>query len=288
MNLVIEPINEEDIENISQQIGDSINSVNLLIKHSNCRKLSKDNELVGIVSMWYNPIFADNYIDLEGKIVKYSYKTNGELDQEDMYTLMEYLDDYSHQLGSDYLVSVIEKNSIDLYHSLGFSVMKNKDGSPTRLIGLEHNLQIDKTSDKYSPIKIHKFDKKYNNEIIGLVREYYPARFGEIEFLVASTLEMGYGYVCEDKNKIIGFCIYTLPENNLAHLREILVHNEYRSRGIGGLLMVHSIEHSKKINVNKIIVNSRDYAINFYKKFGFVDSNKESYYVYKSIKNMGK
>jgi glucosamine-phosphate N-acetyltransferase len=77
-------------------------------------------------------------------------------------------------------------------------------------------------------------------------------------------------------NKIIGtITVLIEPKfihnlSKIAHIEDVVVDKNYRSHGIGGLLVRKAIEISKQFQCYKIILDCSDKNIDFYSKFGFI------------------
>lgn len=81
--------------------------------------------------------------------------------------------------------------------------------------------------------------------------------------------------VIEDNNKIIGTGTL-LIENKVihnmglvAHIEDIVIHNNYRKQGLGKKLIDELVNISIKANCYKIILDCNEKNSNFYEKSGF-------------------
>ena len=76
----------------------------------------------------------------------------------------------------------------------------------------------------------------------------------------------------DDKKEPKG--VITLRNNN--HISLLFVDGEYRKRGVGKRLLEYLCEYCREYQGQRVItVNSSPYAIGFYRKYGFVDTDRE-------------
>jgi len=84
-----------------------------------------------------------------------------------------------------------------------------------------------------------------------------------------------YFYMTED-DKIVGGITLIIEQKLIhngkycGHIEDFVVLQEYRSRGIGGLLINYAINISKQNNCYKCILDCNENLENYYKKKGFV------------------
>lgn len=78
-------------------------------------------------------------------------------------------------------------------------------------------------------------------------------------------------FVVKNKEKIIGMiCI-----RDYSHIAMLFVDKNYHKKGIGTDLINKATDFCKNNNTKEITVNSSPYAIAFYHKIGFKDTDKE-------------
>ncbi|AVL94900.1 glucosamine 6-phosphate N-acetyltransferase [Moumouvirus australiensis] len=68
--------------------------------------------------------------------------------------------------------------------------------------------------------------------------------------------------------------------SKVAHIEDVIVDLNYRSYGIGGLLIQKAIEISKENNCYKIILDCSQKNIGFYQKYGFVKKELQMAYYF--------
>jgi ribosomal protein S18 acetylase RimI-like enzyme len=82
-------------------------------------------------------------------------------------------------------------------------------------------------------------------------------------------------WVAEYDDRIIGFCIAIYKEKE-ARIKAIYILPEHQNKGIGGSLMKKAMKwlgDNKKIYINVVEYNLK--AINFYKKYGFLETKRK-------------
>lgn len=86
-------------------------------------------------------------------------------------------------------------------------------------------------------------------------------------------------YVVEYEAKIIA-CGTLLLEHkflygfsSVAHLEDIVVHEDHQGRSIGGLLVDHLIAEAKRLGCYKVILDCSKDLVTFYERFGFSKSD---------------
>lgn len=81
-----------------------------------------------------------------------------------------------------------------------------------------------------------------------------------------------FGFVVEVNNKVIGYSsLHVIEKINRRSclIEDVVIHKNYRSKGIGRDLINHLINFSKNKKCDKIILNSSESNIIFYEKLGF-------------------
>lgn len=81
--------------------------------------------------------------------------------------------------------------------------------------------------------------------------------------------------VYQNNNKIIGTLILSIISKNILQLKQFAILDEYQLKGIGSLLYAFTEQYAKVNNYNKIILNARTSALQFYIKHGFIIDGKE-------------
>ncbi len=81
-----------------------------------------------------------------------------------------------------------------------------------------------------------------------------------------------FGFVVEINNKVIGYAsLHVIDKINRRSclIEDVVIHKNYRSKGIGRDLINHLINFSKNKKCDKIILNSSESNVIFYEKLGF-------------------
>ena len=90
-------------------------------------------------------------------------------------------------------------------------------------------------------------------------------------------------YVIKDKNQpnIVGSASIFIEQKiihdlgKVAHVEDVIVHNDCRGNGLGKMLVNKCIEHAKQQQCYKIILNCSNENIPFYEKCGFNKKENE-------------
>lgn len=93
---------------------------------------------------------------------------------------------------------------------------------------------------------------------------------GDIEFMLNNT---DYHFSAWEGEKLVGFARVLTDRIYRATLWDVVVHPDFRQRGVGEALMSRILSHSVLGSVEKFWLNTRD-KFGFYEKFGFVRSQE--------------
>lgn len=97
--------------------------------------------------------------------------------------------------------------------------------------------------------------------------DWYP--YSLLHYLI--TMYQPTSLVIEINNEIIGYSISRIEQEGYAHILAIAIARSYQGRGLGKVLLYHTIEllfqYTDLIRLEVRTTNQR--AINLYKKFGF-------------------
>ena len=86
-------------------------------------------------------------------------------------------------------------------------------------------------------------------------------------------------FVIEDNNKIIGNITVILEQKfirgckKVGHIEDVVVHKDYRGKGLARKLLIFAENYCKKNNCYKIILDCSEEYKNFYEKNGFAKKN---------------
>lgn len=78
-------------------------------------------------------------------------------------------------------------------------------------------------------------------------------------------------FICLNEDKIVGIIILTINGENSAEIVGIAVHSSFQKQGVGSFMV---IESANKMNLHRILAETDDDAVGFYKNMG-VDITKE-------------
>ena len=70
-------------------------------------------------------------------------------------------------------------------------------------------------------------------------------------------------------DEIIGCCVLTPVDHDVAQLRQMAVRSKYRGRGIGGDIIEFAEQVCRENKFSLIMMHARDPVIDFYKKCGY-------------------
>lgn len=86
-------------------------------------------------------------------------------------------------------------------------------------------------------------------------------------------------FVMKDNNKIIGNITVILEQKfirgckKVGHIEDVVVHKDYRGKGLARKLLIFAENYCKKNNCYKIILDCSEEYKNFYEKNGFTKKN---------------
>ena len=126
-------------------------------------------------------------------------------------------------------------------------------------------------------ISISKLDSSDVYEVKKLLIESFSINYKKKINLNALTDSKSVFIVAKDGQAIVGYAsLHLLNKLNrkTGLIEDVAVNKKYRGLGIGKLIVNKLIELSKENNCDKIILNSNEEYLNFYKKIGF---NKEGF-----------
>ncbi|MCQ5340474.1 MAG: ribosomal protein S18-alanine N-acetyltransferase [Candidatus Methanomethylicia archaeon] len=131
-------------------------------------------------------------------------------------------------------------------------------------------------------IKIRKANINDLKEIYRIEKESFPDPY-PYGLLKAFLFHPGVYLVAIIEEKIIGYCIGIIRNEDIGHIISIAVDKNYRRRGIGTILLRNTINELMKLGARKIRIEVRESniaAIKLYEKIGFRE--KERIYGYYS------
>ena len=126
-------------------------------------------------------------------------------------------------------------------------------------------------------ISISKLNSSDLNEVKKLLIESFSLNYKKKINLNALSDSNSVFIVAKDGQAIVGYAsLHLLNKLNrkTGLIEDVAVNKKYRGLGIGKLIVNKLIELSKENNCDKIILNSNEEYLNFYKKIGF---NKEGF-----------
>lgn len=197
--------------------------------------------------------------------------------------------DYGGDISSKLLATILDKkstkpqivrcfsNEILSFEKVGFSKIKNYGGDYARLINIKKEINIEPDSDEHIQKHIRRMRPSDLDIVSEMFKEEYPARDNvDMEYMFSLSPEVC--FVFEKGKKICGAVLNQLTKGKM-HLKEILVEEKERGKGIGKNLVVKSMVESKKLGTKKADVNSRDKTVGFWTALGWVPTGKWEWYL---------
>jgi ribosomal protein S18 acetylase RimI-like enzyme len=151
------------------------------------------------------------------------------------------------------------------------------------MIESKSEIAADKNDAVKMNIGIRRATRQDCKRLLELVQELaeYERAPNEVTVTLEHFQESGFGekpvwwaFVAEADQTIVGFALYYIRystwKGQRMYLEDIIVTNEMRGKGIGGLLMTQLIEEAKEKKFNAIVWQVLEWnepAINFYKKY---------------------
>ena len=126
-------------------------------------------------------------------------------------------------------------------------------------------------------MEIRLVEKKDMIEVIDMLQSisnFYPENeiietiWGEF-----SKQPNNFSFVYIKSNYIVGYGSVTIEMKirggKLGHIEDIVVHNDYRGKGLGKEIINHLTQYAKKSNCYKVSLSCKDQNVKFYQKCGF-------------------
>ncbi|KAF2069708.1 hypothetical protein CYY_008975 [Polysphondylium violaceum] len=118
----------------------------------------------------------------------------------------------------------------------------------------------------YSPPTI-----PYDQVLLMRQKVMYPNK--DLDFVKLQEDHLGKHFGIYHNQELVSVMSIFINDKEL-QFRKLATKLEYQSKGFASILMVWLIEYSKEKNINRIWCNSRKSASQFYKKFGYVETNQ--------------
>ena len=139
----------------------------------------------------------------------------------------------------------------------------------------------------YNEYKIRKFYiDDYHKGIGELMNQLSPSKIENIDqikeyYCFINSSKNQYHYVIEHDDIIVCTASLLIEKKiihgfkSVGHIEDLVVHKNYRKRGLAKKMINKLIDISKKNNCYKVILNCDKKCISFYEKFNFVNKNVE-------------
>jgi ribosomal-protein-alanine N-acetyltransferase len=125
-------------------------------------------------------------------------------------------------------------------------------------------------------IKIRRANIDDLKEIYRIEKESFPDPY-PYGLLKAFLFHPGVYLVATINEKIIGYCIGIIRNENIGHIISIAVDKDYRRKGVGTLLLKTTINELMKLGAKKFRIEVREsniIAIKLYEKIGFKEKER--------------
>ena len=117
--------------------------------------------------------------------------------------------------------------------------------------------------------------RKPYDQVKGSEKDEYEDKAYHLMVTDLSNKVIGVGRLHEIKNEL---------DESVAQIRYMGISNEYQKKGLGTKILNKLEKYAYSNNLNKIILHSRESAINFYKKNGY-EVIKKTHILYDSIQH---
>lgn len=81
--------------------------------------------------------------------------------------------------------------------------------------------------------------------------------------------ETGIHFALFENNQIFAIARLDFQDNRIAQVRFVAVEENQQGKGFGKVIMLEIEHYCKELNVKKIILHARDYALDFYLKLDY-------------------
>ena len=79
-----------------------------------------------------------------------------------------------------------------------------------------------------------------------------------------------YHFGCKVDNKFVGSLILRPLQDNIMQIRQVAVTQDFQKMGIGSKMVSECENFARKSHVNTVILHSRESAVPFYEKLGYI------------------
>lgn len=125
-------------------------------------------------------------------------------------------------------------------------------------------------ADDFPPIRAVAFDSADYHRILAFRHEWMRKPYGQV-FSAEQLLPDAQSehFLCEENAGIVGCVLLQRDSEILARLRQLVVHPQWRGKGLGAHLVRHFETIARGYGCTEAVLSARDYAIPFYEKLGY-------------------
>lgn len=121
---------------------------------------------------------------------------------------------------------------------------------------------------KYQFIKHNEDDNYYYSAVQLRIEQFFKGHPNPTDLINDQFEKTGTHLICLLNDSVIGTGRLNI-ENHQGIISQMAIDSQYQNKGIGKTILEQLINQCKEHNVNEIVLNARETAINFYKKYGF-------------------
>ncbi len=80
--------------------------------------------------------------------------------------------------------------------------------------------------------------------------------------------------LAKEGDKLVGYTALHIHSRDIAEVRSLIVHNDFRKQNIGRAMVEYAISEAKKLGIQREVL-ALTYIADFFKKLGFIEIEKD-------------
>lgn len=80
--------------------------------------------------------------------------------------------------------------------------------------------------------------------------------------------------LAKEGDKLVGYTALHIHSRDIAEVRSLIVHNDFRKQNIGRTMVEYAISEAKKLGIQREVL-ALTYIADFFKKLGFIEIEKD-------------
>ncbi|MEJ2437018.1 MAG: N-acetyltransferase [Sulfurovaceae bacterium] len=80
--------------------------------------------------------------------------------------------------------------------------------------------------------------------------------------------------LAKEGDKLVGYTALHIHSRDIAEVRSLIVHNDFRKQNIGRAMVEYAINEAKKLGIQREVL-ALTYIADFFKKLGFIEIEKD-------------